>query len=521
VVPILPVNDTDAGDTVMMLRVSSGYEEGRALKSSLAASMYYLEKAARAGNPEAMRIYSEHLNEFRLSTPEDTRKGMREESIDWLRKSAEAGNQIAMSILSFEYEGGMGSRVRPDRKKAFDWSKKAAASGLPFAIACLSRLYRFGVGCKHNEEVADSLLEQAKKAAKGDEKMISLLEMRSRSSPFAATDSAPQSESSETVADQSAREATPKTDRSPRPNEAKPPAKLGGLKVTYYGPNEKPTPDETMVNLELGNVLSSSCETLSLWIFYKHRTPQQIPDHRMVSVGIDRYGPSYEYTIADKAVIKSGDTLFLGEPVRCKQEFNNSMSKDSRCHEYFYTYVTMKALKQALDSDQSLTIQAGDHPATTLSPTCRAKMKQFIEILQSGSYPAGTLNKDTADGEPKASGFGKPLSAPNENTATEALTVDLLDTTWEHSSSSNYIYIYAKVRNTSNTALKSLKVTATLEQQNNSIVSTDSSYLEPTIIEPGGVALAKLMITANPLIHHYNLTFEAKGREVKFKNRTN
>ncbi len=226
----------DAGDTVMILRLSSDYEDGKVLKRSLAASMYYLEKAARAGNPEAMRRYSEHLNEFHFFTSEDTRKSMREESVDWLVKSAEAGNQVAMSFLSVKYEGGMGggmgSRVRPDRKKAFEWSKKAAASGLPFAIACLSRLYRFGIGCKQNEEEADSLLEQAKRAAKGDEKMISLNEMRSRSSPFAATDSAPQSESSEPVADQSAREATPKPDRSPRPIEAKTPAKPEDQRLT-------------------------------------------------------------------------------------------------------------------------------------------------------------------------------------------------------------------------------------------------------------------------------------------------
>jgi hypothetical protein len=126
---------------------------------------------------------------------------------------------------------------------------------------------------------------------------------------------------------------------------------------------------------------------------------------------------------------------------------------------------------------------------------------------------------ESQDIAPKAPGFGKPLATPKED-APEALTVDLLDTTWEHSSSGGYIYIYVKVRNTSNTALHRLKVTASLEQQNNSIVSTDYSYLEPTIIESGGIAMAKLMITANPLIHHYNLTFEAKGREVKFKNRT-
>ncbi len=127
--------------------------------------------------------------------------------------------------------------------------------------------------------------------------------------------------------------------------------------------------------------------------------------------------------------------------------------------------------------------------------------------------------KDKDDAEPKTSGFGKPLATPKED-APEALTVDLLDTTWEHSSSGSHIYIYVKVRNTSGTTLNRLKVSASLEQQNNSIVSTEYSYLEPTVIEPGGVALAKLMIPANSLIHHYNLTFETRGREVKFKNRT-
>ncbi len=127
--------------------------------------------------------------------------------------------------------------------------------------------------------------------------------------------------------------------------------------------------------------------------------------------------------------------------------------------------------------------------------------------------------KDKDDAEPKTSGFGKPLATPKED-APEALTVDLLDTTWEHSSSGSHIYIYVKVRNTSGTTLNKLKVTASLEQQNNSIVSTEYSYLEPTVIEPSGVALAKFMIPANSLIHHYNLTFETRGREVKFKNRT-
>jgi len=127
--------------------------------------------------------------------------------------------------------------------------------------------------------------------------------------------------------------------------------------------------------------------------------------------------------------------------------------------------------------------------------------------------------KDKDDAEPKTSGFGKPLAAPKEES--EDLTVDLLDTSWEHSETGNYIYIYVKIRNTSGTTLKVLRVTATLEQQNNSIVSTAKDIMEPMTIAPNGTALAKLSCKANPLIHHYNLTFEnADFKEVKFKNRT-
>ncbi len=208
----------DAGDTVMILRLSSDYEDGKVLKRSLAASMYYLEKAAKAGNPEAMWRYSQHLAHPPIYTySEDTRKSMREESVDWLVKSAEAGNLMAMGFLSVEYEGGaMLSGVRSDRTKAFEWSKKAAASGLPFAIARLSGLYRFGVGCKQNEEEADSLLEQAKKAAKGDEKMISSVEMWSRSSPFEALASSPPSGSSEPKDEEIAKSPPKQESSTPR-----------------------------------------------------------------------------------------------------------------------------------------------------------------------------------------------------------------------------------------------------------------------------------------------------------------
>jgi len=114
--------------------------------------------------------------------------------------------------------------------------------------------------------------------------------------------------------------------------------------------------------------------------------------------------------------------------------------------------------------------------------------------------------------------FGKPLATPKED-APEALTVDLIDTSWDTSGSR--IVVYVKVRNTSGIAIRVLRVTVTFEQQNNSIVSTEQDIMEPMTIEPNGTALAKLSCRANPLIHHYNLTFEnADFKEVKFKNRT-
>jgi hypothetical protein len=83
--------------------------------------------------------------------------------------------------------------------------------------------------------------------------------------------------------------------------------------------------------------------------------------------------------------------------------------------------------------------------------------------------------------------------------------------------SGNYTYIYVRIRNTSGKALKFLKVTATLEARDNSLISTEGGYMEPQTVEPNGVALVKLSSKTNPSVHHYNLSFESDGREVKFK----
>ena len=503
------------------------HESGNVFKRSLAASMYYLEKAARAGNPEAMHKYSDHLAlvpMFRYSA--DIHKSVRAEAADWLIRAAEAGDLVSMTTLAMEYEGGFGGMggfglpVEKDEKKAFEWRKKAAASGVASTIASLSRAYRLGIGCEKNEREADTLLEEAKKAAKGDEQTIARLEWVSKSNPAGALAPPPRSDSSEPVADQSTKEATPEPDRSPTRNEAQPrpmvsamPVKLDGLRVTYYGPRDKNVPDRTMVNLDVDNVFSSPHESLSLWIFYDHRTPQRIPDSRTLSVGIDRYGPSYEYDQSDEATIKCGDAL-LGTKATCERQFKLDMTKEMRCNESFYMDVTIKALKQALDSEQSIGIQIGTHPRTILSSTCRAKIKKFIEILQSGSYPEGTLNEETD--KPKAPEFGKPLAVlPKQKV--EALTVDLLDTTWEVSGTGNYIYIYGEVRNTSGVAIKALRMTALLEAQGGALVSTEDAYATPRIIEPGDIATVKIMAHADPRIHHYNLKFESAGQNVKYR----
>ena len=190
------------------------------------------------------------------------------------------------------------------------------------------------------------------------------------------------------------------------------------LRVTYHGPRDKGTPDETFISFHLYNVFNSPYEFLDLWITHDHRTPQRIPADKTIHFDIVKYGPNYQYASSDEATVKCGNTP-LGTGVGHERDINTNMNMNIRYCESFHTDITIEALKQALDSDQSIKIQIGDHPITTLSSTSRAEMKQFIEILQSGSYPEGTLKEDID--ESKASGFGKPLAAPpSESTATEA-----------------------------------------------------------------------------------------------------
>ncbi len=288
-------------------------------------------------------------------------------------------------------------------------------------------------------------------------------------------------------------------------------ARPSKLKVTYYGPRDKDTPDQTFISFDLYNVFNVPGQSLDLWLTHDHRTPQQISGDTTLSFDIRRYGPQYEYAPSDQAVIRSGDTI-LGAKAKCQQELKPNMGKNIRYCECFHTDITIESLKQALNSDQRIEIQIGTHPTTTLSSTSRAEIKQFIETLQSGSYPEGALEEDID--ESKASGFGKPLSAG------AGLTLALLEQTGGRITLEGLLPVYqvtALVRNTSSQELFLLKMTVIYRAADNSLIGTQDFFADVHHLQPGETSTIKVTTQDNlDTIDHYDLKFDANGKNVDF-----
>ncbi len=149
------------------------------------------KQAAEKGNKYAMLAISDALLNGAITTP-DTAKGL-----DWLLKSANAGNVIAMyelGIMSYEkgnypgphdnikaakwflkaaengYVNGMthiatmyyyGRGVKQDYNKAIEWYEKAAAKGNPLSMNNLGLMYMTGEGVKQDYAKAVNWLKKA------------------------------------------------------------------------------------------------------------------------------------------------------------------------------------------------------------------------------------------------------------------------------------------------------------------------------------------------------------------------
>jgi hypothetical protein len=65
-----------------------------------------------------------------------------------------------------------------------------------------------------------------------------------------------------------------------------------------------------------------------------------------------------------------------------------------------------------------------------------------------------------------------------------------------------------------------MHVTFMFETASGSLVNTESTRLDPAIVEPGEVATAEtLVLDASTDIDHFTVKFESEGKNVRYKRR--
>jgi len=122
-------------------------------KGDFAAAVKWCEKAAEAGNDNAMyKLGLARLNGNGL--PRDLSK-----ALEWFGKAADAGNGDAMFKLGLAYYGGEG--VEKDHVKAVEWYEKAAKAGSSEAMHNLGAMYYSGESMPKNSRKAVDWLARA------------------------------------------------------------------------------------------------------------------------------------------------------------------------------------------------------------------------------------------------------------------------------------------------------------------------------------------------------------------------
>lgn len=122
--------------------VSMGFS--RELVDKYDEAVYWYEKAAIAGNAEAMARLA-HLN--RYSSLSAGQKGIKKnlsKSAYWYEKAADAGDVLSMKEIGLMYESGTGVTQNPD--KAAYWFEKVAESGDVGIMRDLALVYELGMG---------------------------------------------------------------------------------------------------------------------------------------------------------------------------------------------------------------------------------------------------------------------------------------------------------------------------------------------------------------------------------------
>jgi TPR repeat protein len=99
----------DAGDLYAMFNLATLYRTGNGVELDEAASLRFLEEAARGGLPAAMAVLADRLSEADRD----------EEALAWYVKAAESGLVQAMFAAGSWYRDGFGTR--PDPVQALRW----------------------------------------------------------------------------------------------------------------------------------------------------------------------------------------------------------------------------------------------------------------------------------------------------------------------------------------------------------------------------------------------------------------
>jgi hypothetical protein len=163
--------------------------------------------------------------------------------------------------------------------------------------------------------------------------------------------------------------------------------------------------------------------------------------------------------------------------------------------------------------EKTIPISNGIRRIGELSPSHQAIIERFLQTI---AHP-----KSSAADEPEVA------AKPAENRVRENQSdreesddrITLLDMTWERRSTGS-VRAYIRVKNTTGTTFNKVHVTFMFETASGSLLNTENSRLDPSIIEPGDVATAEaLVLDASTDIDHFTVKFESEGKTVRYKRR--
>jgi hypothetical protein len=141
------------GDSAAQLRLGTMYLNSTSVRRSASDAVFWLRKAAGAGNPDAIRELSGMYSGQRI--PEADRQSV----LDVISSAAENGNAEAQNTLGWAFKWGQG--FRQDDVEALAWFRRAADQGHPAALFNLGMMHQLGLGIARDDAAAIKLLTKS------------------------------------------------------------------------------------------------------------------------------------------------------------------------------------------------------------------------------------------------------------------------------------------------------------------------------------------------------------------------